>query len=287
MGESYLDARLKLLRRAQNADGGWGYFPGKQSWLEPTAWAALALHGEPEANRAWALLSSWQQRDGSWRPAADVQISSWASALCVTIAVARGELGAPFQRGVEWLIHSAGAESTLMSRAVASVGLVNPERNVNLKGWPWKPGTSSWVEPTAHALVALKRAAPHVVNADLSARVRIGAEQLLDVRCSDGGWNYGSRAARGVALPSYPETTALALVGLQGRADLGKSLHTAARMAKETPSPMAGAWLRIALALHGFKTAAPDGPPPADLAIAAVEALSCANYTLLRTGGEA
>ncbi len=44
--------RLDRLRRNQNRDGGWGYFPGKQSWIEPTVYAALALQKEPEANRA-------------------------------------------------------------------------------------------------------------------------------------------------------------------------------------------------------------------------------------------
>ena len=49
-GSSYLQARLETLRRSQNPDGGWGYFARKASWLEPTAYAALALHGEPAAD---------------------------------------------------------------------------------------------------------------------------------------------------------------------------------------------------------------------------------------------
>ena len=56
----------------------------------------------------------------------------------------------------------------------------------------------------------------------------MGEAQLMDVRSRDGGWNYGSPAALGVDLPSYPETTALALVGLQGRGDLGKAFELAA-----------------------------------------------------------
>src|SRR5579862_4502833 len=55
---SYLGSRLDTLRRTQNPDGGWGYFPGKQSWLEPTVYAAFALAGEPGADRAWTLLKS-------------------------------------------------------------------------------------------------------------------------------------------------------------------------------------------------------------------------------------
>ena len=45
-----------------------------------------------------------------------------------------------------------------MAASAGKVGLLNPGRNLSLKGWPWKEGTSSWVEPTAHTLIALKKA---------------------------------------------------------------------------------------------------------------------------------
>ena len=289
MGDSYLASRLGILRRTQNPDGGWPYFPGKQSWLEPTAYAALALEGEPAADRAWALLSSWQGPDGSWRPSAEVQIAHWDTALCVTIAAVRGEFGDPFRRGVDWLLHSAGVESSMVNRFAAKVGLLDAERDLSLKGWPWKPNTSSWVEPTAHALVALKKASPKVLKPELVERVTMGEAQLLDVRCRDGGWNYGSPAARGVDLPSYPETTALAMLGLQGRAGLGRSLDLAGQMARETPSGMARAWLTIALRLHDGTAPPPlSREPSADILITALEALGAeeGNYTFFKTGLE-
>ena len=286
MGESYLDARVNALRRTQNPDGGWGYFPGKQSWLEPTVYAALALHGGPEADRAWGLLRSWQMANGAWRPSADVEVAAWGTALCVTLAGVRGEFGDPLERGVAWLLESAGMESNFINRAAARVGLLNAERDLSLKGWPWKPGTSSWVEPTAHTLVALKRVAAKISKSDLIARTRMGEAQLMDVRCRDGGWNYGSRAALGEDLPSYPETTALALIGLQGHPDLAVSLDRAARMARETHSPLASAWLAIALRLHGVDSAAPSGELSPDVLITAIEALGApgGNYRFLETG---
>lgn len=283
----YLDARLEALRRFQNADGGWGYFPGKQSWLEPTAWAALVLHGEPASDRAWALLKSWQVADGSWRPAAEVQISNWATALCVTLASVRGEFDERAKKGVAWLLGSYGVESALWKRALMKTRLFNSDRNVEVKGWPWKPNTSSWVEPTAHSLVALQKASAFVATDELRERVRLGYGELLDVRCKDGGWNYGSHSALGIDLPSYPETTALALVGLQGAKNLSKSLGTARRMAAETSSPLAAAWLRIALALHGESGPELSNAPSRDIMITAIEALSCANFKFLKTGGEA
>src|SRR5438552_387677 len=42
------DARTDLARRltmAANADGGWSYYRGKASRLEPSAWALMALSG--------------------------------------------------------------------------------------------------------------------------------------------------------------------------------------------------------------------------------------------------
>lgn len=243
------------LRQTQNEDGGWGYFPRKHSWLEPTFYAAVALAGEPAADRAWTLLKSWQGADGGWRPSADVEVPSWGTSLCVSLAQSRGEFGEPFQKGVSWLLGSAGIEGPWWQRLLFRTKLFGePDRNFDLKGWPWKPDTASWVEPTAHAIVALKQAAVKVSSAKLQDRVRMGEGQLFDVRCRDGGWNYGSHAALQVDLVAFPETTALALIGLQGQPDLQKSLDLAARMAGETTSPLARAWLTIALKLHGAET---------------------------------
>jgi hypothetical protein len=286
----------------QNADGGWGYFPNKQSWLEPTAYAALALHnktaGEPAADRAWNLICSWQMPDGGWRPAADVQIASWAAALCITIATTRGEFGEPFQKGVAWLLQSSGNETRLSRRTLIAVGerigMVEHDRDLSLKGWPWKPDASSWVEPTAHSLVALRQAEPYVdskYRAELRNRLRLGEAELMDVRCQDGGWNYGSRAALGQGLASYPETTALALVGLQGHTDLSKSLDRATQMMNDplqgpAKSPLSRAWLRIALRLHGVRVDLPLGSPLRDVVVTAVDAIGAgANYRVFRAGG--
>jgi hypothetical protein len=291
VGTSYLGDRVDLLRRTQNPDGGWSYFPGNESWLEPTVYAALALHGEPEATRAWTLIRSWQRPDGSWRPAADVQISTSGTALCVTLAAVREDFGRPFQKGVEWLLDTKGVESRLLNRLAARLGVINFGRNVELTGWPWKPGTSSWVEPTTQALVALKKASVKISDARLSKRVSIGEAQLLDVRCHDGGWNYGSPEALGVDLPSYPETTALALVGLQGHPSLQPALDLAAKCLQETNSPLARVWLSIALQVNGIacpaeSNAMPDCSSSPDVLIAALEALAApgGNAGLLKTG---
>jgi hypothetical protein len=42
---------------------------------------------------------------------------------------------------------------------------------------------------------------------------------LLDRSCPDGGWNAGNSVVYGVPLPAHVESTAIALLGLQGEAD--------------------------------------------------------------------
>jgi hypothetical protein len=289
VADSYLEVRLDILRRSQNPDGGWSYYAGKQSWLEPTFYGALVLHGDPAADRAWSLLKSWQAPDGSWPPAAGAAISGWGTALCVTLAHIRGDLGEPYQKGVDYLLKTAGTESELWRRALARIGVFDPGRNLSLKGWPWKEGTSSWVEPTAHALIALKKASTHIANPELRDRVRSGEALLLDVRCKDGGWNYGSPWTLGEDQRSYPETTALALLGLQGREKAGSSVEMAKNWLRDAPSSLARAWITVALRLHGV--AIPDavqplaGPGSPDLMVLALEALGApdGNYGLLKT----
>lgn len=289
MADSYLGVRLDILRRSQNPDGGWSYYCGKQSWLEPTFYGALVLHGDPAADRAWSLLKSWQAPDGSWPPTYGAAVSGWGTALCLTLAHIRGDLDGSYLKGIAYLLKTAGTESELWRRALARLGFVDPGRNLNLKGWPWKEGTSSWVEPTAHTLIALKKAYAQLPAPELSERVRSGEALLLDVRCKDGGWNYGSPWALGEDQRSYPETTALALLGLQGRAEAGSSVDLAKSWLRDTPSSLARAWITVALRLHGatvpeaLEPLTGQGSP--DLMIVALEALGAqgGNYGLLKT----
>ena len=289
MAESYLGVRLDILRRSQNPDGGWSYYNGKQSWLEPTFYGALELHGEPAADRAWSLVKSWQRPDGSWPPTAGASISGWGAALCLTLAHVRGEMDGTYLKGLAYLLKTAGTESELWRRGLARFGLIDPGRDLSLKGWPWNQGTSSWVEPTAHTLIALKKTFALLPAPELTERIDSGEALLLDVRCKDGGWNYGSPWALGEDQRSYPETTALGLLGLQGRAEAGNSVDLAKRWLSETPSSLARAWITIALRLHGVTV--PDTTSPSkgsgspDLMVVALEALGSpdGNYGFLKT----
>src|SRR5579871_3142459 len=248
MPDVYLESRLEFLRRTQNGDGGWGYFPGKASWLEPTAYAMLALHGEPASlDRGWSLIRSWQLPDGSFRPGSQVREGTWVTAHALTLAALRGVNDSSVQRSVDWLLATRGAEVRLAAKAAAYFHLLNTNLDLSHTGWPWLRGNSAWIEPTAHTLIALKKANKIHPSARLLERIRDAENMILSRRCSDGGWNSGSPNALSYDMRSYPETTALALLGLQGRPieELVAPLDLAKRFRQETRSSLAKAWLNI------------------------------------------
>jgi hypothetical protein len=141
--------------------------------------------------------------------------------------------------------------------------------------------------------VALKKVASNYRGAELEHRVREGEALILSRRCSDGGWNCGNPNVLNFDLPSYPETTALALLGVQGRSatELKGPLSVARRYREETKSSLAKAWLTIALRCHGENLDPPvdAGKVSSDVMLTALEALGHpdGNYRLLRTGGRA
>ena len=270
-----LRARREHLLRSQNADGGWGYFPGKASWLEPTAYAAMALHRQGEGRQALELLARWQRPDGAWQANAQVKNAYWGTALMLTLYRAIGRHDAGYTRGLDWLERTTGAEGSLPVRIVERFQAKVVDQDDSVRGWPWRPGNSSWVEPTAHALVALKQSSR---AAEFASRIQEGESYLIDRRCPDGGWNYGNKRVYYTDMVSFPETTALALLGLQGHAPAGlkPSLDRALAHAKSTKSGLARAWLAIALRSHGVSLdshltgLAPGG----DLTVTALEILA-------------
>ena len=277
-----LTSRLDFLRSTQNSDGGWGFFPGKQSWLEPTAYALMAIHADsasqPAVERGWKLMRSWQMPDGSWQPCAAAREPHWSTALAVTLHCLRGVTDEPFRRGVAWLTATSGIENGLQFRLAHWINPSTVELDPSFKAWPWRPGCASWIEPTAHSLLALKKAAVSLPgNTLIRDRIAMGEKMLLERRCRDGGWNYGNRKVLGEELPSYPETTALALLGLSGNPalDLAAPLALARRYSSETKSPLARAWLGVALRSHAATAPPLDKPlAPADTIVNALEVIA-------------
>jgi len=175
-------------------DGGFGPRPGLAAEPEPTALAAIAL-GDDDARR-W--LAEHQRPDGGFALVAGEIMSDAATALGA-LALAPGEAR---ERALD---HVVTHQAQRLPANPAS------PHNPSLRGWGWTPDTFGWVEPTAHAVLALQ-----VLRPTAGGPLADGLAVLADRECVGGGWNYGNRVVLGVDLPPYAQTTAVALVALQG-----------------------------------------------------------------------
>jgi hypothetical protein len=197
-----------LLLRARNADGGWGYYAGKKSRLEPTCWAVLALRGQAASVDAAALRT-------------------WPSAEGLLLERHDGAPNYAFHALALLTLHACGAEhasgnATLAAAMQRAQGLTFEDspyfrQNNKLVGWSWVAGTFGWVEPTAWCLLALKKWARVPGALADAGRIDQAERLLLDRICKPAGWNYGNSNALGQDLQPYVPTTAVAMLAMQDR----------------------------------------------------------------------
>ena len=225
----------EFLLRARNADGGWGYQPGKASRLEPTCWASLALGRTLEHN----VLEQWSCADGLLleRNGGAPNYAFHAQALLALRALN--------------LEHAAG-NRTLLAALQRVKGTAMPPSTINrqdnsLQAWSWIDGTFSWVEPTAWSLLALKQwsARPGAV-ADRT-RIAVAEQMLVDRCCAPGGWNYGNANMLGQDLKPFVPTTAIALLSLRDRQSLPEVARSVAFLERDATSERSGTALALAL----------------------------------------
>jgi hypothetical protein len=191
---------IPYLRSAQNEDGGWGFMPGAVSRVEPTAWALLALQefistngAEKSAASGANFLKKSQLPDGSWAAAPGQKTGSWVSSLACWALLSNRELRATVDRGLQWISNEWPGDSSLSFRLLKmlSSGRSQTSQNDALSGWSWTPGTASWVEPTAYAMIVLRSRAG-LLPAKVSQRLRTAKSMLYDRMCPGGGWNCGN-----------------------------------------------------------------------------------------------
>lgn len=244
---------VSSLLTCQNADGGWGYYRGGSS-TEPTTFALLALSvsgcGQTiAAQRGVQWLAASQRSDGGWPPSRDVDQSTWVTALPLILPkIMRAPLRV--EAAKEWLLSQQGRESTWQERLKNYLAAVRNPLDTSQQGWPFYPDTAAWVAPTAFTILGLERF-PSDVRAQ--SRCRAGRAFLLSRMCSDGGWNHGSFRALGYDLPSYPETTGVALLALHNEQNeaLQRSLCQAKQQLTHIRSREALCWLQMGLLAHG------------------------------------
>ncbi len=251
----------------QNSDGGWAYHYGGQdantgcSWTEPTVLVLLAQaawqgsDGDSFA-RGVRFVNSIARSDGGWSPQPGVEESTWVTALVALLP--EGAIGAQQRlQAIKWLKERTGQESSWSYRFQQ---WRNGDKQEYPEGWPWFPGAAAWVIPTSLGILAFERALRHGADDGwLRDRVQSGKKFLAGRMCADGGWNHGSSRALGRDGDSYPETTGIALLALNG--DRGPQIERAKAAARKhlanCRTAEGIAWLRLGLAAHGEKAAAP------------------------------
>lgn len=217
------DVCQRLLTESQNSDGGWSSYRGSRSATEPTclALAALSVAGDQTAaadsvQRGIEWLRRAQLADGGWPAVAKQEESCWVTALaCVALQSGRDESGA-VPSGLVWLCGNWPAEGNLwwrirekLYRKTATV-----QQDCTLRGWSWTPGAASWVEPTAHALLALRTIPGMLHPKNAAERIDLGERMLYNRMCPGGGWNAGNPLVYGVGGMPRIGATAWALLAL-------------------------------------------------------------------------
>jgi hypothetical protein len=234
------------LESARNADGGWGYVRGRASRLEPTALALLAFAAAGAPAQADVLLRWPWSGDLLKDPqSGEVNLAHNGQAALAARALALEPLAARVHDG---LVRSKG-------QRLEQDG--HTRQDNSLQGWPWVPGTFSWIEPTAWCLLALKARMVLYPTLDAAARAYDAERLLRDRACAGGGWNYGNSEVLGKSLAPYVPTTALALLALgpaRGDAVTDRGLAFLAAHRTAEPSGLALSLARLALSRHGAPT---------------------------------
>jgi hypothetical protein len=267
---------------SQNEDGGWPYQRGGPSWTEPTAYALLALIAQGSfaeaVRRGLGWLEAAQRPDGGWPPQMAVRQSAWVTAVAALLgpeALGRDA----HRRGIDWIVRQAGADTNVLSRMRQ---LLTGNAQVST-GWPWFPGTSAWVTPTALSMLALRKAARGADSAQIRERLNMGTACLLQHACSDGGWNYGAARALDYDTHSYPETTGVALLALRGKDTpaIRKACAWAQAQLPRCRTSEGESWLRLGLLAHQ------QLPPNASLPVRPLRTVQNAALALLASSAAA
>lgn len=239
------------LRTRQRSDGAFPRLAGGDGEIESTAWGALALAlapaaDRPAAERAARVLERLQRTDGRLSIAPPHPGNCWPTAVAALAWRALDGPSAPLEKALDFLEAQRGDHWA--RPADWPLG-----HDPSLTGWPWVEGTSSWVEPTAFALLALAAG-----GRGHGARARDGRLLLLDRQIASGGWNYGNPSAFGRELLPTPESSGLALSALADETPRSALAATLRYLVAELPhlsTPLALAWTVLGLAAWGLRPA--------------------------------
>ncbi len=181
---------VDFLLERQMDDGGWGYsVNNRDSFTEPTAWAAATLRrcgprARVSVNRATEFFKSTQNDDGGWANVPGMPSDLMTARVVFAMATSPG-FSSAVARGVEWV----------------------RQQELSSGGWGWCYGTTGFIETATYGVVALS-----VANR-LDDRPR-RIEYVLNLACTDGGWCSHVPAKLGFQQTSQLSVTPLGIVAL-------------------------------------------------------------------------
>jgi hypothetical protein len=204
------------------------------------------------------FLIAAQLADGSWPAVPDEKTGCWVTSLaCWVLTGMRDEkYTKAIQAGLRWVCDDWPRDSTWWRRTIRklSFGARHSKQNDRYRGWGWTPGTSSWVEPTAFALLALENQAVGDLRGTVEKRRKLGEALLYDRMCPGGGWNCGNPEVYGVAGEPLVIPTTWALLALRHypeRRENTDSLTWMENNLAKIQGPGSYALARICLAVYG------------------------------------
>jgi len=189
-----------------------------------------------------AALQKCAAEDGAYRLKGDREEVTWPTALVLFVRAVREYPTPDLQRIASRLLSVATGKPD--DKQAAEVH----DFDLSLTGWPWAEGNFSWVEPTAWACLALRRA-----GFGDHPRVGEGLRLLLDRAFDDGGINYGNRTVLGRRTDPIPGPTALMLLALQGHSNeprVAAAVHYLLRQATTNDDLEHLCWAKLALDCH-------------------------------------
>jgi hypothetical protein len=239
--QSCVTIRSQILQRLSAISG---------NGIEDMALSLLALRKDGADPRQ---LIEAQHRSGAWSPRPGIGPPNAFHTALALLAIQ------PFQtdsarhvadRAFEWLSELRGLESHWLWQWKFRLFDTQVRFDPAKSGWPWVPGTLSWVPPTALSILAFRawrRDSPRTVPA---------AAMLVDRACPQGGWNAGNAVVFGVDLDPHPDFTAMAVLALSytGSAHeslLSNALNYLATRNERCSSAYSLAWAVMALSAAG------------------------------------
>jgi hypothetical protein len=247
----------EILKGYLKANGFWGCHR-KTGAIEPTCLGLLALRQEkdPEIILAIQMLHNLQNADGSWSAfAGDEPVGCWTTSLAMLALLAVGGRSSTLESATHWLVDAKGREANWFWRWKFQTVDKSVQFNPAKYGWSWVSGTTSWVIPTAFALIALQQIKSRGLNPTGSVveRIDTGISMLLDRACPRGGWNAGNGIAFGAPYAPYFDATGIALLALADHKEepgVRASLDWLVNQLPGCPSPYSLAWGILALTAY-------------------------------------